>query len=174
MLGAAGVTCFCSRASNHVCHLLYRFVQGSDATAARTIGTLYGTLRGRGVHLLLANLTSRETARLLRCVSTPLRCIDGPLRAAVMACAIQVGVLVGQRQSRPRAAAVEGGVMLDRAHGVPLAEGEEEQALGGCHCFPSLDAGLEYCEQAYLQVSLLASNIWLNVRPGRLQHVSDA
>lgn len=43
-----------------------RRVQGLDATAARTIGTLYGTLRGRGVQMLVACLTSRETARLLR------------------------------------------------------------------------------------------------------------
>lgn len=46
--------------------LLCRRVQGLDATAARTIGTLYGTLRGRDVHLLVANLAGGETARLLR------------------------------------------------------------------------------------------------------------
>jgi hypothetical protein len=46
--------------------LLCRRVQGLDATAARTIGTLYGTLRGRDVHLLIANLAGGETARLLR------------------------------------------------------------------------------------------------------------
>jgi hypothetical protein len=46
--------------------VLCRRVQGLDATAARTIGTLYGTLRGRDVHLLIANLAGGETARLLR------------------------------------------------------------------------------------------------------------
>jgi len=42
-------------------------VQGLDATAARTIGTLYGTLHGRGVQLLIACLHSAEIVRLLRC-----------------------------------------------------------------------------------------------------------
>ncbi len=42
-------------------------MQGLDATAARTIGTLYGTLRGRGVQLLVACLHSKEIVRLLRC-----------------------------------------------------------------------------------------------------------
>jgi hypothetical protein len=42
--------------------------------------------------------------------------------------------------------------VVRRAHGVPLAEDLQAQELGTCYCFPSVDAGLEYCERAYLQV----------------------
>jgi hypothetical protein len=37
---------------------------------------------------------------------------------------------------------------------VPLAQDMQAQELGACYCFPSVDAGLEYCEHAYLQVTL--------------------
>jgi hypothetical protein len=45
---------------------------------------------------------------------------------------------------------------MHRAHGVPLAEDIQAQEFGACYCFPSVDAALEYCERAYLQVPVTA------------------
>lgn len=47
-------------------------VHGLDATAARTLGTLWATLQGKGVHLLFTSLHSAETVRLLRAHGIPL------------------------------------------------------------------------------------------------------